>query len=155
MMNALLKKLNFKDAHQVVLINVPEDLSVLVEAFAEKTAVRTAMTANAIEFALCFVTTQQEIQTLAEKMRGKLVNDAIIWFAYPKGTSKQYTCNFNRDTGWEALGSLGLETVRQVAIDSDWTALRFRHVSFVKSMTRSEKIAISPEGKKRTSKKSD
>ncbi len=45
--------------------------------------------------------------------------DAIIWFTYPKTSSKKYTCEFNRDTGWAVLGELGLEGVRQVAIDED------------------------------------
>jgi hypothetical protein len=56
--------------------------------------------------------------------------------AYPKGTSKKYKCEFNRDTGWSALGEFGLEGVRQVAIDEDWSALRFRKVDYIKSMQR-------------------
>jgi hypothetical protein len=32
----------------------------------------------------------------------------------------------NRDTGWEALQAAGFDTVRLVAIDADWSALRFR-----------------------------
>jgi len=55
-----------------------------------------------------------------------------LWFAYPQGTSKRYTCEFNRDTGWSALRSAGFDTVRQVAIDEDWSALRFRRVEYIK-----------------------
>jgi len=39
---------------------------------------------------------------------------------------------FNRDTGWDVMRSAGFDTVRQVAIDEDWSALRFRrqeHIS--------------------------
>lgn len=56
----------------------------------------------------------------------------LLWFAYPKGTSKKYKCDFNRDDGWEPLRKLGFDTVRQVAIDEDWSALRFRRVEFIK-----------------------
>jgi hypothetical protein len=56
-----------------------------------------------------------------------------VWFAYPKGTSKKYTCDFNRDTGWDTLKALGFDTVRAVAIDDNWTALRFRRVEYIKS----------------------
>jgi hypothetical protein len=31
------------------------------------------------------------------------------------------------------LKKLGFDTVRQVAIDEDWTALRFRRTEFIKS----------------------
>jgi hypothetical protein len=71
--------------------------------------------------------------------------DAILWFCYPKGTSKKYTCDFNRDTGWASLGQLGWEPVRQVAIDDDWSALRFRNPDFIKTMTRS--FAMTEKGK--------
>jgi hypothetical protein len=55
-----------------------------------------------------------------------------VWFAYPKGTSKKYTCNFNRDTGWDAMKALGFDTVGIAAIDADWTALRFRREEHIK-----------------------
>jgi len=71
-----------------------------------------------------------------------------LWFAYPKGSSKRYKCEFNRDNGWAVLGSLGFEGVRMVAIDEDWSALRFRRVEYVKNMTRS--FALSEEGKARS-----
>jgi len=57
--------------------------------------------------------------------------DPLLWFAYPKGSSKKYRCAFNRDTGWDVLKSLGFDTVRAVAIDEDWSALRFRRVECI------------------------
>jgi hypothetical protein len=47
-------------------------------------------------------------------------------FAYPKGTSKTLKSEVNRDSGWDVLRSAGFDTVRLVAIDADWSALRFR-----------------------------
>jgi hypothetical protein len=73
----------------------------------------------------------------------------VVWFAYPKGTSKRYRCEFNRDTGWAAVGAAGFEGVRQVAIDEDWSALRFRRPEFIKSLTRDPSRAGSPAGKRR------
>lgn len=49
-----------------------------------------------------------------------------------EGTSRRYTCEFNRDTGWAALHKAGFDTVRQVAIDEDWSALRFRRIEYIK-----------------------
>ena len=68
---------------------------------------------------------------------------------YPKGTSKKYKCEFNRDSGWPALGAGGYEPVRMVAIDEDWSALRFRKAEKIKSMTRNPDGAISKVGKQK------
>lgn len=40
--------------------------------------------------------------------------------------------NLNRDDGWDELKKAGFDTVRAVAIDEDWSALRFRRVEFIK-----------------------
>jgi hypothetical protein len=77
----------------------------------------------------------------------------VVWFAYPKGTSKRYACEINRDTGWAALGQAGFEPVRMVAIDEDWSAVRFRRAEFIKTMTRDRKWAMSKEGKEKAAKK--
>ena len=37
------------------------------------------------------------------------------------------------------LGEAGFEGVRQVAIDEDGSAIRFRHVDYIKSMTRDQR----------------
>jgi hypothetical protein len=57
----------------------------------------------------------------------------VIWFAYPKGSSKRYSCEFNRDSGWNVIRAAGFESVRMVAIDEDWSALRFRRLEYVKA----------------------
>jgi hypothetical protein len=84
-------------------------------------------------FSLAFVTRQAEVDSLAPKVAARAKGDATVWFAYPKGTSKKYKCDFNRDTGWDALKAAGFDTVRAVAIDEDWTGLRFRRKEFIKS----------------------
>jgi hypothetical protein len=40
-----------------------------------------------------------------------------------------------------------------VAIDEDWSALRFRKVEFIKTITRRESYALTTEAKKRTTQK--
>ena len=77
----------------------------------------------------------------------------MVWFAYPKGSSKKYKCEFNRDTGWSAVGKQGFEPVRMVASDEDWSALRFRRVEFIKKMTSDPKRRLSVAGKRRAAKK--
>ena len=89
-------------------------------------------TIEKVDFALLFATTQAEVDRLSAMVGGRLQGDAILWFAYPKGTSKKYRCEFNRDSGWSVLRGRGFDTVRQVAIDEDWSALRFRRLEYIK-----------------------
>ena len=62
-------------------------------------------------------------------------------------------CEFDRDSGWEVLGQAGFEPVRMIAIDADWSALRFRRVEYILSLTRDPARAGSPAGKLRTAPK--
>ncbi|MFN3528500.1 MAG: hypothetical protein ACK417_01085 [Bacteroidia bacterium] len=101
---------------------------------------------------MAFVMTQAALDAASAQLANNLASDGILWLCYPKGSSKRYRCEFNRDTGWTVLGQLGFEPVRQVAIDEDWSALRFRRVEHIKTLTRSKNMALTEEGKKRTTK---
>ena len=150
-MDPLLKKLNFKDQKQVVLFNLPTDLGDLATAFALLAQVhKDFTTVEKADFTIAFATKQEQVDAAAELIAQNTEGDAVVWLAYPKGSSKRYKCDFNRDNGWTKLGALGFEPVRQVAIDDDWSALRFRRVGFIKTMTRS--FAMTEEGKARIKK---
>ncbi len=150
-MNSLLKKLNFKEHKQVVLLNLPDDLGNIAAEFMLLAEVHnTFETVEKADFTIAFCKKQAEVNAAADLIAENTEGDAVIWIAYPKGTSKRYKCDFNRDNGWTRLGELGFEPVRQVAIDDDWSALRFRRVGFIKTMMRS--FAMTEEGKNRIKK---
>ena len=132
----MFKKLNLKSQEEVLVVNAPESFEPEL-ALLDKVVIRRSIDdVQSIDFSLAFVTRQAEVDELARKIVQHAEGDATVWFAYPKASSKNHTCEFNRDTGWTVLGELGLEGVRQVAIDADWSALRFRRVEFIKKMTR-------------------
>ncbi len=150
-MEALLKKLNLKENDKVLLLNAPKNLGELVTAMKDSSNVKTKYkNADEFSFTLAFVTKQNEVDEIAAGIVPLALGDAALWFAYPKGTSKNYKCDFNRDTGWKILGELGFEPVRMVAIDADWSALRFRRAEFIKTMKRDTKHALSAVGKAKT-----
>jgi hypothetical protein len=154
MMNALFKKLNFKSQATILAINHPSSFNKDLNEMKNLAKVFTDVSKmKAIEFAIAFATKQVEVDSTIKKIVPKLTDDAVIWFCYPKGTSKKYTCEFNRDTGWASLGKHNLEPVRQVAIDEDWSALRFRNVGKIKKITRKESFALTEQAKKRTTQK--
>ncbi len=149
-MTTLFKKLNYKQQPVIVSIQSPESFLPELAAMSEKALIaKTFSTVKSIDFILVFATKQTEVDKAADQIAKKASSDAVIWFCYPKGTSKKYTCDFNRDTGWSKLGELGYEPVRAVAIDEDWSALRFRKVENIKTMTRS--FAMTEEGKRKVS----
>jgi hypothetical protein len=145
-MNPVFKKLNYKDQQQLHIINSPDSFKKETDEMKDAASIKTTLAgAKSVSFFLAFVTKQQEVNDLTSKVAALLEEDGLLWFAYPKGTSKRYTCEFNRDNGWEELGKHGFEPVRMVAIDEDWSALRFRKAEHIKNMTRS--AAISETGK--------
>jgi hypothetical protein len=149
----IFEKLNLKGQTEIVVMNAPESFEPELAALSRVTIRRKAAEVKQIGFSLAFVTRQKEVDALSPVIAKKAAGDAVVWFAYPKGTSKKYTCDFNRDTGWQPLGDAGFEVVRQVAIDEDWSALRFRRAEFIKTLTRDASWAMSEEGKKKAAKK--
>ena len=151
-MNSIFHKLNLKDQSSILVSNSPESFERTLKGLKGVAVIRDMPEAKQAEFMLAFVTTQKEVDALSKSIARIAKGDAVVWFAYPKGTSKKYTCDFNRDTGWKEMGKAGFERVRQVAIDEDWSALRFRRVEFIKTMTRQKSFALTKAGKKKTEK---
>lgn len=149
-MTPLFKKLNYKEGQTIVCLNAPASFQEELDEMRTAAAiVQEEKNTTAVDFALVFATRQQEVDHYTSLLAPNLTGDAVLWFCYPKGTSKNYKCEFNRDNGWAALGAQGLEGVRMVAIDDDWSALRFRKIQYIKSITRREDLALSAEGKTR------
>jgi hypothetical protein len=59
--------------------------------------------------------------------------DGVLWFCYPKKTSKKYSSDIDRDHGWKVLNDSGFYGIRLVAVDENWSALRFRNKKYIKS----------------------
>jgi hypothetical protein len=148
----LFTKLNLKDQAEVVVLNAPPRFETELERLKGVAVRRDLPGASPVSFVLAFVTRKSEIDALAKTIAKRAQGDAVVWFAYPKGTSKRYSCDFNRDTGWSALGAAGFESVRMVAIDEDWSAKRLRRVEFIKAMNRAPAHAMTSAGKAQTRK---
>jgi hypothetical protein len=133
-MDPLLKKMNWKEGMKIIVWNVPTELLELVETWKKEGLI--ASEKGKPDFMLAFVQTEEEVEKYFSKMHELSPEDEAIWMAYPKGTSKRYKSQINRDKGWKYLGRFEYEGVRQIAIDEDWSAMRFRKIRFIKTMTR-------------------
>jgi len=144
-MSPLFKKLNLGTQSTIHVLNAPASFEPELAALHGVTVKRTISGSSG--FAMAFVVTQAELASASARLAKACVGDGVVWMAYPKGTSKKYKCEFNRDSGWSVLGAAGFEPVRMVAIDEDWSALRFRRVEHIKTMARDPASAISRGGK--------
>jgi hypothetical protein len=132
-MATLFDKLQLKGHEDMLVLNTPESFEAALSQLPVLHIHRSIQALPQITFSLAFVTKQDQVDALAPKIAARAKGDAAVWFAYPKGSSKKYKCDFNRDTGWAALSTAGFDCVRSIAIDEDWTGLRFRRKEYIKS----------------------
>ena len=132
-MATLFDKLQLKGHETMLVLNAPESFETALSQLPVPHIHRSLEARPEIRFSLAFVTKQDQVDALAPKIAARAKGDAAVWFAYPKGSSKKYKCDFNRDTGWAALLAAGFDCVRSIAIDEDWTGLRFRRKEYIKS----------------------
>ena len=131
-MSEVFKKLNLKDQKEIVLLNAPQSFEGEVAQLDGVTVTRDLEAVESFTYLLAFVTKLTEVHDLLARMAPKMVGDAVLWFAYPKLTSKKLKCDFNRDSLWQVLEPLGYRPVRMVAIDEDWSGFRFKRSEFIK-----------------------
>ncbi len=149
-MSKVLEKLDLKEQKQIVVLNAPQSFEAELAELEDVQICRNLMNLAEVDFFVGFVTLQHDLNKMARNVTTKARGDAIIWFAYPNSTSKKYKCEFNSGSGWTELGKAGYERVRMVAIDDDWSALRFRHVKYIKTLRSDVGSAFREDDKNRT-----
>jgi hypothetical protein len=133
-MDNLLIKLNYKGQKRIAALNAGDKFLMSLEKELEGVQIDQDIDQRfPYEFMIIFVRLVCEVELLAPKALHNLTSDGILWFAYPKKTSKKISSDIDRDHGWEVLIDRGFDKVRLVAVDEDWSALRFRNVRFIKS----------------------
>lgn len=135
-MSEVFRKLNLKAQDPIVVLDAPPSFEPELAQLRGVAVLRAIRAKTPVTFALGFAITQRVLDTQSAAMAAAAAGDAVLWIAYPKLTSRTYRCEFNRDSGWTVFAAAGFESVRMVAIDADWSALRFRRSPFVKSTRR-------------------
>jgi hypothetical protein len=126
-MTAVFKKLNYKSQDPILILAAPPSFENELREMAKLAGVHSSLKRGAkYGFALAFAPMKADLLKAAKLLLHAVEKDAVLWFAYPKQSSKAYTSDLNRDSCWAVLAPLGLQAVRQIAIDADWSALRFK-----------------------------
>jgi hypothetical protein len=135
-MQYLLKKLNYKEQKRIVVINAEENfISDVAKELKDVIIDNEIDQRYPYEFMILFVRSVPEVGLLVPVVLHNLTADGILWFCYPKKSSKKYSSNLDRDHGWKALYDDGFHGVRMVSVDDDWSAMRFRNVKYIKSIS--------------------
>lgn len=144
----LAKKLQHRAGTAALVLWAPAELEPAIGEWEDAgVAVHRRMRSGS-PFVLAFVRSRAEIERSAARLASLLGgDDPTLWIAYPKKSSKRYRSDVGRDDSWQPFGDLGFEPVRQVALDADWSALRFRRPEKVARLTRSR--ALSRAGRER------
>ena len=133
-MKELLAKLNYKVHKRIAVINAEEKF---FRAVAKE--LKDVITDDDIdqrcpyEFMMLFVKSISDVEQLAPVALHNLTADGILWFCYPKKTSKKYSSGLERERGWKTLNDAGFYGIRMVSVDDNWSAMRFRNIRFIKS----------------------
>lgn len=143
-MNEILKKLKLTVQNPVLLLNAPDEYADIIKEIEGE--IHNSVNGK-YEFIQIFATSIADAEILVPKAIEALEGNSYLWICYPKGSSKKYKSDLNRDTAREVAGKYNYEPVTLVAIDNDWSALRIKDPDNIKTMKR--KSALSEKGKER------
>lgn len=115
------ERLQVKGDRCLAVVGAPAALDKLIGA---KKARADAADAQVV---LLFVPNRAAFNTKLPPLLKNMGKEAILWVAYPKLTSS-LAGDLSRDVIHELAPKHGLDTVSQIAIDDDWSALRLKRI---------------------------
>ncbi len=123
-MGDIRNKMNLKQ-QQLAVVQLPTELE---RQFSEEGSWTkyTEVPEQTQDAILLFAKDKASLDGLIAALMPRVTDKTLIWFAYPKKTSKRYKSDVTRDKGWEILERYGYRPIRQISLDEDWTALQFR-----------------------------
>lgn len=146
----LAKKLNLKAPRQALILAAPDAFTPMLAYLRDGlgSEVDTTARRDAYDYVHVFVERAARAAELLPEAIDVLAKAGLLWVSYPKKASKRYASDVSRDSdAWAPLYQRNFEPVRQVSVDEDWSALRFRPVDDIETFTRG--VAGSDAGKRR------
>lgn len=118
------RKLRLQDARRALILNAPTGYFEALGDLPEDLELDTEPDGT-YDFAQLFVTDRAELEDQVAGLLRTVDFDAILWIAYPKGSSGVET-NLNRDKLRGSMLPEGIRPVSLVSVDETWSAMRFR-----------------------------
>ncbi|MGJ5642277.1 hypothetical protein [Formosa sp. S-31] len=130
-MKSLIQKLKFHKHEDVLILNEPDDFQPLVSEL-DATIISSLIKTSSISCALLFITSKKQLITQMLTLFPKLKDDSVLWIAYPSKTSKAEILELYNHEAWDELIDYRLQPIRQIELNDDWNALRFRKIEYLK-----------------------
>lgn len=127
MPDGLLSKLQVRPGSRLKLLETPPEIAAQLAGEGAQLVDESAQ----CEAVVAFCNGPADVARLRYQAISGLQDDGLLWFAYRKGAAGK-TSGLTRDQGWDPLVDAGYTTVRSIAIDVNWTGLRFRLARLVK-----------------------
>lgn len=124
----LLEKLQLKDEKNLLIQGLPSTVERQFNKLSFAKNLTPLLKIKKIDFALVFAISQKQLKDILKEVLPALREDAKLWIAYPKVSSK-IVSDLSRDCNWTCVAQFGLEPVRMIAVDPVWCAMRFKQAA--------------------------
>jgi hypothetical protein len=115
------ERLQVKGSRQLAVVGAPAKADGLIGAREVRTEIGKA------DVVLLIAADRARLESELPRLLKAIPQSAILWVAYPKLTST-LAADLSRDVIHSLTPSYGLDTVSQIAIDDDWSAMRLKRV---------------------------
>ena len=122
--NALAKKLKLKAGQRAAIVNAPAGYIDALYPLPVGVEIVDGLD-GAFDWVQVFLKNKAELEALLPAFVGALKRASILWFTFPKGTSKIQT-DLTRDKGWDALQQVDLKWITLISVDDTWSAFAVR-----------------------------
>src|SRR5881397_1857371 len=109
---SIFDKLQLKNEKNILIQGLPSSIEKQFSKLTFAKNVTPLLKSRRIEFALIFAINENQLNGILNEVLPALHEEAKLWVAYPKLTSK-IASNLNRDCTWEMIRGAGYEGVRQ------------------------------------------
>ena len=141
---SLLEKLQLKDEKNLLIQGLPSSIEKQFIKLSFAKNVTPLLKKRRIDFALVFAVSQRQLMDILKDVVPCLQEEAKLWIAYPKPTSK-IASDLSRDKNWDIVSEHGYEAVDMVALDNVWNAASFNRQLVAASLGSKKRSLIAAE----------
>ena len=129
-MQSFFEKLQLSNEKNLLIQGLPSSIEKQFVKLSYSKNVTPLLRSKKIDFALVFVINQNQLCNVLKEVLPALHAESKLWVAYPK-TSSKIASDLNRDCSWQVLSDGGFESIKEVALDHVWTAMRFKKLESI------------------------
>lgn len=123
-MNVLHKKLKLKPHTNLLLLHAPTGIISLLEPLPDGCTLSETPRGKH-DMVMLFVQNTSELELYYMQAVHAARNDGILWFCYPKGSSKIQT-DLTRDHGWDVVMALNYQWLSLISLNDTWSAFAIK-----------------------------